>query len=57
MSNDNLCKCKGVSKSDVKRAIAAGATSFKEVKKATGAGSTCGKCKAEVKRYIKKHTD
>lgn len=57
MSDDMLCKCKGVSKSDVKRAIAAGATSYKEVKKATGAGSKCGKCKDKVKRYIKKHTD
>lgn len=48
-----LCPCKKVSKGDVVKAIQQGARSYKEMKAATGAGSKCGHCKAEVKAFIK----
>ncbi len=52
---DIICKCKGVTKGDVKKALKNGATTYKEVKKETGAGSKCGKCKKKIKKYIEKH--
>ena len=51
---DVLCKCKNITKGDVKRALQAGVTSFRDVKRATGAGFKCGKCKAKIRKYIGK---
>ena len=39
---------------DIRKAIADGATSFKQVRKATGAGSKCGKCKPAAKKLVKR---
>ena len=47
-----LCPCKKVTTADVDRALSKGAKDFKAVKKMTGAGSKCGKCKNGVKKYI-----
>ncbi len=47
-----ICKCKKVTYGDVVAAMEKGATSFKEVKKATGAGSKCGDCKKKVKKFM-----
>ncbi len=52
-----ICKCKGVTKGDVLKAIKNGARSYKAVKQETGAGSKCGKCKDDIKSFIKKHRD
>ncbi len=52
-----ICKCKGVTKGDVLKAIKNGARSYKTVKQETGAGSKCGKCKDDIKAFIKKHRD
>lgn len=49
-----ICPCRHVTKGDVADAVEAGATSFKEVKKATGAGGGCGHCKKKVKKLTKK---
>ncbi len=49
-----VCSCCGVTEADIKRAIADGATTYKQVKKATGAGSKCGDCKDDVKKIIKR---
>ena len=49
-----ICSCYHVTKGDIADAVAAGATSFKEVKKQTKAGKACGKCKKKVKKLIKK---
>ena len=49
-----ICPCYKVTKGDVARAIEKGATSFKEVKKATKASKACGKCKKKVKKLTKK---
>lgn len=50
-----VCKCRNVTKGDLLKALEQGASSFKEVQKATGAGSKCGKCEDDVKAFIKKH--
>ena len=50
-----ICKCRNVTKGDLLKALEQGASSFKEVQKATGAGSKCGKCEDDVKAFIKKH--
>ena len=50
-----LCACKKVSKGDILKAMDQGASTYKEVKKITGAGSRCGVCKDRVKKFIKKH--
>lgn len=49
-----ICACRKVTKGDVADAVEKGAASFKEVKKMTGAGKGCGKCKKKVKRLTKK---
>ena len=49
-----ICSCYKVTKGDVASAIGKGASSFKEVKKATRAGKACGKCKKKVKQLTKK---
>ena len=50
-----VCKCRNVTKGDLLKALEQGASSFKEVQKATGAGAKCGKCEEDVKAFIKKH--
>ena len=50
-----LCACKKVSKGDILKAMDQGASTYKEVKRITGAGSRCGVCKDRVKKFIKKH--
>lgn len=50
-----LCPCKKVTKADILKSIKQGAASYTEVKKATKAGTKCGKCKDEIKAFIKKH--
>lgn len=49
-----LCKCRHVTKKDIKQAVKDGASTVKEVRKATGAGSACGGCRKKVKKYAKK---
>ena len=49
-----ICPCRKVTKGDIAQAVAQGARSYKEVKALTKAGSSCGKCKAKVKKLIKK---
>ena len=47
-----VCKCKHVRRSDVRKAVEAGARTYKEVRAATGAGSKCGHCKGKVKSCL-----
>ena len=49
-----LCPCLKVTKGDIIEAIEQGASSYKEVKKATKAGKACGKCKKKIKKFTKK---
>lgn len=49
-----ICPCYKVTKGDILDAIEQGATSFKEIKKATKVGKACGKCKKKAKKVSKK---
>ncbi|MDD6440884.1 MAG: (2Fe-2S)-binding protein [bacterium] len=49
-----ICSCYKVTKGDIIRAVEEGATSFKDVKKATKVGKACGKCKKKAKKFTKK---
>ena len=49
-----ICPCYKVTKGDIVHAVENGATSFKEVKKATKVGKGCGKCKKKAKKLTKK---
>lgn len=50
-----ICPCKKVTKGDILKAMEKGATSYSDVKKTTKAGSKCGKCKDDIKAFMKKH--
>ncbi|MGN0071827.1 MAG: DUF1653 domain-containing protein [Atopobiaceae bacterium] len=47
-----ICSCKHVTKDEIREAVRQGATSYKDVKRATGAGSKCGKCRHKVEKII-----
>lgn len=49
-----ICPCKNVTKGDIIKSIKNGASSYKSVKKMTGAGSKCGKCEKDIRKLIKK---
>lgn len=49
-----ICPCKKVTKGDILEALNEGASSFKEVKKATKVATACGKCKKKAKKLTKK---
>jgi bacterioferritin-associated ferredoxin len=46
------CGCKHVTKDEIREAVREGATTFKDVKRATGAGSKCGKCRKKIEKII-----
>ena len=52
-----ICPCKKVTKGQILKAMEAGARGYKEISKVTGAGSKCGKCEDEVRKFIKKHKE
>ena len=52
-----ICKCKDVTKGDILKAMEKGATSYKDIREKTGAGSKCGKCEEDIKKFMKKHKD
>ncbi len=47
-----VCLCNGVTSQTVADAVAAGATTTKQVAKACGAGSECGRCRHTVRAII-----
>lgn len=49
-----ICKCKKVTKGDVIKALENGAVSYKDVRNMTEAGSKCGDCEEEIRKFIKK---
>lgn len=49
-----MCKCKKVTKGDIVKAMEKGAKSWKDIAEATGAGSKCGRCKEDIKKFMKK---
>jgi NAD(P)H-nitrite reductase large subunit len=49
-----LCSCKKITKGDIIKAMDKGAEKYKDVKDKTGAGSKCGKCREDIKAFMKK---
>jgi bacterioferritin-associated ferredoxin len=47
-----LCICRGVSEREVSEAVAQGAASVSEVRRACGAGGDCGSCIADIKAQL-----
>ncbi|MFG1934845.1 bacterioferritin-associated ferredoxin [Mycobacterium sp. NPDC048908] len=47
-----VCLCLGVTSDTIGRAVAAGATTSKQVADACGAGSECGRCRRTVRAII-----
>jgi bacterioferritin-associated ferredoxin len=47
-----VCLCLGVTSETVKRTVAAGALTSREVAEACGAGSQCGRCRRTVRAII-----
>jgi bacterioferritin-associated ferredoxin len=47
-----VCMCNGVTSQAVAEAVANGADTTKKVAAATGAGDTCGRCKATIRQII-----
>jgi bacterioferritin-associated ferredoxin len=47
-----VCLCLGVTSETINRAVAAGATTSKQVAEACGAGSECGRCRRTVRAII-----
>jgi len=47
-----VCLCKGVTDSDIKRAVESGATSFKEVRDELGVATNCGSCACAAKKLV-----
>jgi len=44
--------CKGVTDSDIKRAIEDGASSFREVRDLLGVATNCGSCACAAKKLV-----
>lgn len=49
---DVVCGCKHVTRAGVEAAVASGATGLADVKRMTGAGIKCGKCKGRVRACL-----
>ncbi|HEX2403009.1 MAG TPA: (2Fe-2S)-binding protein [Mycobacterium sp.] len=47
-----VCLCLGVTSETVSRAVAAGASTTKQVAEVCGAGSQCGRCRRTVRAII-----
>lgn len=52
-----ICKCKDVTKGDILKAMEKGATSYKDIRDKTGAGTKCGKCEEKIRKFMKKHAE
>lgn len=53
-----VCSCKGVTEKEIIAAVKAGATTYHDIKKETGAGTgSCkgDKCKNKIKKLIKEN--
>ncbi len=48
-----VCLCKGVTSQTVAEAVAAGASTTKDVAQACGAGADCGRCRRTVQALLR----
>jgi bacterioferritin-associated ferredoxin len=51
-----VCLCNGVNSQAVADAIAAGASTTKDVAQACGAGAECGRCRRTVQKMLRSST-
>ncbi|MCT7661173.1 (2Fe-2S)-binding protein [Mycobacterium deserti] len=51
-----VCLCHGVTIETVAAAVAAGATTSRQVSEACGAGSECGRCRRTIRAIIDSHS-
>ncbi len=47
-----VCHCRGISDRQIRRLVRNGATSTREVARATGVGLDCGGCRSNVKQIV-----
>ena len=47
-----VCHCRGISDRQIRRLVKDGATSAREIARATGAGMRCGDCRSNVKQVM-----
>jgi len=47
-----VCHCRGITDRQIRRLVRDGATSTREVARATGAGRGCGGCRSNVKQIV-----
>jgi bacterioferritin-associated ferredoxin len=47
-----VCHCRGVTDRQIRRLVREGATSTRDVARATGAGLRCGGCRSNVKQVV-----
>ena len=47
-----VCHCRGITDRQIRRLVNDGATSTREVARATGAGMRCGGCRSNVRQVV-----
>lgn len=47
-----VCLCKGVTDRDIRKAVAEGASSLREVRDCTGAMTQCGRCRQSTREVL-----
>lgn len=47
-----VCHCRGITDRQIRRLVKDGASSTREVARATGAGMRCGGCRSNVKQVV-----
>lgn len=47
-----VCHCRGITDRQIRRLVREGATSTRDVARATGAGLRCGGCRSNVKQVV-----
>ena len=47
-----VCQCRGITDRQIRRLVRDGATSTREVARATGVGMDCGGCRSNVKQIV-----
>lgn len=48
-----VCVCKAVTESRIRRAVAEGATSLRDLRNSHGLGTGCGKCVPQAHEFLK----
>lgn len=55
MEKKLVCICNLVTEGEIKKVLAKGAECTADVQKATGAGTSCGRCLPEIDALVKEH--